>query len=266
LISQLLIDQPFPAGVGVALGSARPVRLAAMPYTVLTWYGARRARKSLLDLVRFELTDRATLLAVVEDKFTQETHVRPFGPLADRFGERLHVILCAEWTQISRRVEGEALFRELGVPADLRPRLLRDEGEVRCALLLRRRQPVALLDLYFVERGPPSAAVADDGREPFFTAREELAAQEIERLLAQPAPPPVEANLPVEAARLVAAIPGARVSQEPRTALAAGTGHDYDQTGKCRRCGDARFSPRACPGPPKDEGPRRDRFELIELE
>jgi hypothetical protein len=217
-----------------------------MPLTVLTWYGVRRARKPLPELVRFELTERPTLLALVGDRFTQESHLRPFVPLAERFGERLHVILCAEWDERDRQRDGEQLFKALGVAADVRPRLLRDEGDVRRAVLLQRRQPVALVDLYFVERAPPGTGPFQDDREPWFQAREELVARELERLLARgPAEPqrapPAGEPLP----------PGA---------------HDFSAAGTCRSCGDGRLSLRSCPGRPRDEGPRRDRFELIELE
>jgi hypothetical protein len=220
-----------------------------MPFTVFTWYGARRARKSLLELVRRELTDRPTLLAVLEDKFTQENHVRPFQPLAERFGERLHVILCAEWDPPLRQTEGERLFRDLGVAEEQLPRLLTDEGESRCAVLLRTRQPVALLDLYFVERGYSRETGLVDGREPYFLEREERAAQELERLLARPAPPPLTLPAPPSAASLAAAIPGATV------------------LGPARSQQPPRSTPRPpAPLPREEEGPRRDRFELIELE
>ena len=254
-----------------------------MPFSVLTWYGARRARKPLHELVQFELSDRPTLLALVGDKFTQESHIRPFRPLAERFGERLHVILCAEWETPHREQDGELLFKSLGVAADVRPRLLQDEGETRCALFLRQRIPLALIDLYFIERGMPGMTGMDDGREPFFLAREEVAAREVERLMARAIPPLAlaaaqaaqEQQLTARSAGL-SLLNGGSVKAASRPALpplattpasAPGAGtHDFNPAGGCRSCGDNRLSLRSCPGRPKDDGPRRDRFELIELE
>lgn len=257
-----------------------------MPFTVLTWYGARRARKPLHELVRFELTDRPTLLALVGDKFTQESHIRPFRPLAERFGERLHVLLCAEWEERDRVRDGEALFSALGVAPDLRPRLLSDEGELRCGLFLKQKLPLALIDLYFVERGAPMSTGMDDGREPFFLAREEVVAREVERLMARAIPPAAlaaaqraeqEASL---GATLLSGRPASGALGPPRPAQgsqppqaqrtlpqqAKPGAHDFGQAAVCKLCGDARLSVRACPGKPKDDGPKRDRFELIELE
>ena len=253
-----------------------------MPFSVLTWYGARRARKPLHELVQFELSDRPTLLALVGDKFTQESHIRPFRPLAERFGERLHVILCAEWESPDRERDGELLFKSLGVAADVRPRLLQDEGDLRCALYLRQRIPLALIDLYFVERGMPGMTGMDDGREPFFLAREEVVAREVERLMARGMPPQAAAAALAAQEQLAARSAGLSLlnggpvrnasrpalpplATTPASAPSAGT-HDYNPAGTCRSCGDNRLSLRACPGKPKDDGPKRDRFELIELE
>src|SRR5438309_9942778 len=115
-------------------------------YTVIPWFAARRARRSLWQMLQPALTDRPTLLAVVGDKYTSEDKLRPFAPLAERFGGRLHVIVAAEWEQDDREREGEAALRELGVAPEVRPRLLRDDGRRRFALLLRQRQPVALVE------------------------------------------------------------------------------------------------------------------------
>jgi hypothetical protein len=276
-----------------------------MPFTVLTWYGARRARRPLHELVRFELTGMPTLLTLVGDRFTQESHLRPFRPLAERFGERLHVLLCAEWDERDRLRDGEELFRRLGVAPDLRPRLLRPEGERRCGLFLKQKLPLALVDLYFAERAPPRSAGADDGREPYFLAREELVAQEVERLLARPLPasaleaaqradeelqegsallsqPPRAAGVKV----VIVERPGVRAQQAaldnpvarevppsrpaPLPAPAAAQrpppgAHDFGSNIVCRLCGDDRFSVRTCPGK-REEGPRKDRFELIEID
>jgi hypothetical protein len=239
-----------------------------MPFTVFTWYGARRARKSLLELVRRELTDRPTLLAILEDKFTQENHVRPFQPLAERFGERLHVILCAEWDPPVRQLEGARLLRDLGASEEQIAGLLTDEGEVRRALLLRTRQPVALLDLYFVERGYSRDNGLVDGREPLFVEREERAAQELERLLTWPAPPPLLLAPPPSALALAAAIPGATVQGPPRDPLRAPPEPRPLPTSPPPRAAPRTQPPgrQAAAPPHEDEAPRRDRFELIELE
>ena len=254
-----------------------------MPFSVFTWYGARRARRPLHELVQSELDDRPTLLALVSDKFTQESHIRPFRPLAERFGERLHVILCAEWESPDREQDGEALFKSLGVAADIRPRLLHDEGEVRCGLYMRQRIPLSLIDLYFKERGQPGMTGMDDGREPYFLAREEVVAREVERLMARGMPPQAAAAAQAQVAQMAARsaglslLSGGLVRPEPRPSLppASGAGpagapsagaHDFNPAGVCRTCSDNRLSVRACPGKPKDDGPKRDRFELIELE
>jgi hypothetical protein len=253
-----------------------------MPFTVLTWYGARRARKPLHELVRFELTDRPTLLALVGDKFTQESHIRPFRPLAERFGDRLHVILCAEWEEQDRARDGAALFKSLGVAPDLVPRLLTDDGEIRCGVFLKQRLPVALIDLYFVERGSPTSTGMDDGREPYFLAREEVVAREVERLMARAVPPQALAaaqQARAEAESGLALLSGRPVSgafapPQPKTSPLQQLqqqrpqpgAHEFGSGTLCKQCGDGRLSVRACPGKPKDDGPTRDRFELIELE
>jgi hypothetical protein len=51
----------------------------------------------------------------------------------------------------------------------------------------------------------------------------------------------------------------------PARVLAPGE-HDFSPKGICRACGDGRASLRLCPGQKKPEEPRRDRFELIEIE
>jgi hypothetical protein len=215
-----------------------------MGLTVITWYGARRLRKSLQQLVMNELTDRPTLLAIVSEMYTQEQHIRPFAPLAERFAGRLEVILCAEWQQDAREKDGEQLLAALGLAPDARPRLLRDEGDVRVGLVLRQKQPVALIDLYFAERAPPSALYADDGRDTAFALREERAALQLSQLLTRlPAQPP---------------------APQPEPLLKPGQ-HDFNRGGVCRLCGDGPMSRRECPGTKAQEA-GRDRFELIELE
>ncbi|HZX96434.1 MAG TPA: hypothetical protein VFE90_18070, partial [Myxococcales bacterium] len=121
-------------------------------YTVIPWFAARRARKTLWQLLQPALTDKPTLLAIVADKYTNEDRLRPFAPLAERFAGRLHVVLAAEWEQADREREGEAALRELGLVPEARRRALRDEGPVRVAVLLRQKRPVGLIDVFFEER------------------------------------------------------------------------------------------------------------------
>ena len=215
-----------------------------MALTVITWYAARRLRKTMQTLVMNELTDKPTLLAIVPEMYTQEQHIRPFAPVAERFAGRLEVILCAEWQQDAREKDGESLLSALGLAADVRPRLLRDEGDVRVGVVLRQKQPVALIDLYFAERAPPTPLYADDGREASFAAREERVAIQLSQLLTKlPVQPP---------------------SPPPAPLLKPGQ-HDFNRGGVCRLCSDGPMSRRECPGTRTQE-PGRDRFELIELE
>ena len=212
-------------------------------YTVIPWFAARRARKSLWQMLQPALTDRPTLLAVLRDQYTSEDKLRPFAPLAERFGGRLHVIVALEWEQDDREREGEAALRELGVAPEVRPRLLHDDGRRRFALLLRQRQPVALVEVFFEERAHTTLDGRPDPRGEEIAAREDEVARKIDELLVRlppPAPPP------------------------PRT-LQPGE-HDFSPQGLCRLCGQGRASLVACAGTKRDEGPRRDRFELIELD
>src|SRR6266446_6673513 len=91
-------------------------------YTVIPWFAARRARKSLGQMLQAALTDQPTLLAIVADKYTSEEKLRPFAPLAERFAGRLHVILAAEWEQEDREREGDAALRQLRVAPEARRR------------------------------------------------------------------------------------------------------------------------------------------------
>jgi hypothetical protein len=212
-------------------------------YTVIPWFAARRARKSLWQMLQPALTDQPTLLAVLRDKYTSEDKLRPFAPLAERFGGRLHVIVALEWEQGDREREGEAALRELGVAPEVRPRLLRDDGPRRFALLLRQKQPAALVEVFFEERAHTALDGRPDPRGEEIAAREDEVARKIDELLVRlppPAPPP------------------------PRT-LQPGE-HDFSPQGLCRLCGQGRATLVACAGTKRDEGPRRDRFELIELD
>ena len=212
-------------------------------YTVLPWFAARRARKSLSQLLQAALTDGPTLLAILADKYTNGDRLRPFAPLSERFGGRLHVIVAAEWEQEDREREGEAALRELGVAAEPRRRLLRDEGRGRAVLLLRQKRPVALVEAFFEERAFVGLDGRPDPRGAEIAAREEEVARRIEEALGRlppPAPPP------------------------PRT-LQPGE-HDFSPRGLCRLCGQGSSTLLACPGTKREEAPRPDRFELIELE
>lgn len=210
--------------------------------TVLSWYQARKGRKTLQQLVEQALGATPTVLAIVADQYTAETSLRPFHPLAERFGDRLHFILAAEWPQPDRERDGEVLLRSLGLSAEHRPLLLRDAGDGRAALVLRQKKPIALIDLFFLEKGGPLSGEPDRD-ELEVRAQESAIAAQLEELLYRlpPQPPP-----------------------PPRTLLPGE--HDFSPAGVCRACRDGRASLRQCPGPTVEEGPRRDRFELIELD
>lgn len=209
--------------------------------TVISWFDARKSRKTLQELVARALTDKPTVLCIVSDKFTNRDQLRPFVPLADRFGDKLHFILAAEWEEDHREREGATLLRGLGLAAEQRPALLHDTGPERRAVVLRQKQPIALIDLFFQERGRALDGGADPRHEEFLQIEDAIAA-ELEKLLVRlpPQPPP------------------------PLRALQAGE-HDFTIGGVCHCCGDGRSTLRICPGR-RDDGPKHDRFELIELD
>jgi hypothetical protein len=211
--------------------------------TVISWYTARRSRRALHELVGRALTDVPTLLAVVSDKYTNEDNIRPFAPVAERFGDRLHVILAAEWEQEDREREGEILLRGLGLAPAVRHRLLRDEGKVRLGVVLRQKQPVALIELFFEERGRVRLDGSPDQRGAEMRAREDRVVQQLQDLMVRlpPQPPP------------------------PSKLLQPGE-HDFSPQGLCRLCGEGSATLTACRGTRRDESPPRDRFELIELD
>ena len=211
--------------------------------TVLPWFAVRRSRKTLSQLALRELTEAPTLLAVLSDRYTNERHIRPFAPLAERFGDRLHVLVAAELEQADRELHGEALLRELGIVPEARRRMLRDEGEARTALLLRQKRPVALIDAFFAERAYTTLDGLPEPRAEEMRLREEAVARAIEETLGRlppPEPPPSRILRPGE--------------------------HDFAASGLCQRCGGGRATLSACPGTKRDEGPVRDRFELIEMD
>ena len=211
--------------------------------TVISWYTARKSRRTLAEWIQRALTDKPTLLAIVSDKYTQVDHIRPFAPLAERFGERLHVILATEWEQDEREADGEVALRQLGLVSEGRQRVLHDEGKARYGVVLRQKQPVALIELFFEERGFTTLDGRPDPRAGEIRAREDEVVRKLEELLVRLPPP----------------------APPPSRVLQAGE-HDFSLAGICSYCGDGRSSLKACPGTRRDEGPRRDRFELIELD
>ena len=206
--------------------------------TVISWFAARRSRRPLFELVQRALTNRPALIALVADQYTNEHHIRPFAPLAERLEGRMDVILAAEWRAEDRVTDGEALCRSLAVAPQVRSRLVADEGDQRVALVVRQKKPIALLELFFKER-----ARVDDEEERSLRALEDAALLKLEELLRllPPQPPP------------------------PPRMLAPGE-HDFAANGLCRACNQGSSTLSLCPGARKDEGPRRDRFELIELD
>ena len=208
--------------------------------TVISWYAARRSRKPLVEWVQRVLTDKPTLLAIVSDRYTQESQLRPFAPVAERFGDRLHVILAAEWDQEDRERDGEVALRQLGLAPTGRHRVLHDEGKVRTGLVLRQKQPVALIELFFEERRFTTFDGRPDPRGAEIGAREDHVVRQLEDLLVR---------LPPPAPRLLQ--PGE---------------HDFSAQGLCRFCGQGKSTLSICPGTKRDDGPRRDRFQLIELD
>ncbi len=135
------------------------------------------------------------------------------------------------------------LLRQLGLHPIARHRLLHDEGKGRTGVVLRQKQPVALIELFFEERGFTTLDGRPDPRGSEIRAREDHVVHQLEDLLVRlppPSPPPSRALKPGE--------------------------HDFAPSGLCRFCGQGAATLSACPGTKADEGPKRDRFELIELD
>src|SRR5215470_17132356 len=88
---------------------------SAFVLTVISFSAARRSRTPLSQLVADHLRAEPTLLAFLSDRYTSESSLRPFAPLADKLGSRMHVLVLAEWPQPERERDGEALLRALGV-------------------------------------------------------------------------------------------------------------------------------------------------------
>jgi hypothetical protein len=209
--------------------------------TVLSWFAARKSRRPLVELVMEALRAEPTLFAMLADHYTNESSLRPFAPLADQLGDRMHVLLLAEWPQEERERDGAALLAHLGVSRESWPLLLRDdEGDTRFAVVLRRKQPVALINLFFRERRQGVRDREDDE----LCAWENQARQKLEGLLSR-----------------FSALP-----PEPPRPLAPDQ-HDFLSTGLCRKCGQGVGTLLACGMQRLPEaGPSRDRFELIELD
>jgi len=181
---------------------------------VLSWSVARKSRTPIVQLVADHLRPDPTLFALLADRYTSESSLRPFAPLAEKLRDRMHVLVLAEWPQPDRERDGEILLRSLGVSPEAWPMLLRDEDDARFAVVLHRGRPVALINLFFRELPYGSGSPEDEE----LRACEEEALRKLEALLSRLSPlPPDAAPPPV-----------------PR--------HDPDPS------------------------PRRDRFELIELD
>jgi len=106
--------------------------------TVVSWFAARKSRRPIVQLVADNLRPEPTLLALLADRYTSESSLRPFAPLAEKLGDRMHVLVLAEWPQPDRERDGEALLRSLGVSREAWPMLLRDENDARFAVVLHR--------------------------------------------------------------------------------------------------------------------------------
>lgn len=182
--------------------------------TVLSWSTARKSRKPIVQLVSDHLRPEPTLFALIADRYTSESSLRPFAPLAEKLRDRMHVLVLAEWPQPDREKDGETLLRSLGVSPEAWPMLLRDEDDTRFALVLHRGRPVGLINLFFRELPHGSHTPEDEE----LRAWEDEALRKLESLLSRLSPLPAEAPPP----------PAPRHEPEPL--------------------------------------PRRDRFELIELD
>jgi hypothetical protein len=155
----------------------------------------------------------------------------------------MHVILAAEWDQEDRERDGRVLLRALGLAPSVQPRLLRDEGEARMGIVLRARRPIALIELFFAERGNTMYDGRPDPISEKLREREEHIAEQLQQLLGRlppPAPPPPRRLEPGE--------------------------HDFSPQGLCRLCGESTTTLAACGATKGGESPARDRFELIELD
>jgi len=158
--------------------------------TVVSWFAARKSRKPIVQLVADNLRPEPTLLAFLADRYTSESSLRPFAPLAEKLGDRMHVLVLAEWPQPDRERDGEALLRSLGVSREAWPMLLRDEDDARFAVVLHRGRPVALINLFIRELPRGSGGPEDEQ----LRAWEDEALRKLEALLSRLSPLPPEAD------------------------------------------------------------------------
>jgi hypothetical protein len=172
----------------------RPRVMLPAVLNVVSFSAARKSRKPIAQLVTDHLRPEPTLLALLADRYTSESSLRPFAPLADKLAGKMHVLVLAEWPQQERERDGEALLGSLGVSREAWPMLLRDEDDARFAVVLHRRRPVALINLFFREL--PSGSGGPEDEE--LRAWEDEALRKLEALLPRLSP------LPPEAARAVA--------------------------------------------------------------
>ena len=160
--------------------------------TVVSFSAARRSRTPIARLVADHLRPEPTLFAILADRYTSESSLRPFAPLADRLGSRMHVLILAEWPQADRERDGEALLQSLGVSREAWPMLLRDEDDTRFAVVLHRGRPVALINLFFRELPQGSGGAEEEE----LLAWEGEALRKLEALLSRLSPLPPEAARP----------------------------------------------------------------------
>jgi hypothetical protein len=156
--------------------------------TVVSWFTARKSRKPIVQLVADHLRPEPTLFALLADRYTSESSLRPFAPLAEKLGDRMHVLVLAEWPQEDRERDGETLLRSLGVSREAWPMLLRDEDDARFAVVLHRGRPVALINLFLREL-PRGSGGPEDAE---LRAWEDEALGKLEALLSRLSPLPPE--------------------------------------------------------------------------
>jgi hypothetical protein len=156
--------------------------------TVVSWFTARKARKPIVQLVADHLRPEPTLLALLADRYTSESSLRPFAPLAERLGDRMHVLVLAEWPQKDREQDGATLLRSLAVSPEAWPMLLRDEDDARFAVVLHRGRPVALINLFLRELPRGTGGPEDEQ----VRAWEDEALRKLETLLSRLSPLPPE--------------------------------------------------------------------------
>jgi hypothetical protein len=174
-----------------------PPRYLPSVLTVVSWPTARKSRKPIVQLVADNLRPEPTLLALLADRYTSESSLRPFAPVADRLEGRMDVLVLAEWPQDERERDGEELLRSFGVSREAWPMLLRDEDDARFAVVLHRGRPVALINLFVRDLAQGSGGPEEEQ----VRAWEDEAVRKLETLLSRlsplpPAPPPQRAPDP----------------------------------------------------------------------